>query len=63
MNARQAVLRVDAGFTREEIGLRVAARGNGLPSLPGVERRGRLLEKEFGRKLLVRRAAPRREAA
>jgi len=59
----QSVMKVEVAFTRKQAVLRVATRGGVLPSLPGVERRGRLFEREFGVKLSVRRAQARRDAA
>lgn len=60
---QQSVTRIEAGFKRGEVGLRVSARGDIAEALRDAERSADLFESEFGVRLFIRQAAhPKRVA-
>lgn len=60
---QQSVTRIEAGFKRGEVGLRVSARGDIAEGLRDAERSADLFESEFGVRMFIRQAArPKRVA-
>lgn len=55
---QQSVIRVEAGFKRGEVGLRIVARGDAAEGLRDAERSAGLFESEFGIRMFIRQAAP-----
>ncbi len=60
---QQSVTRIEAGFRRGEVGLRIHARGDMAESLRNAEHSAVLFESEFGVRMFIRQAARRKRVA
>lgn len=54
---QQSITRIEAGFKRGEVGLRISARGDVAEGLRDAERSAGLFESEFGVRMFIRQAA------
>jgi exopolyphosphatase/guanosine-5'-triphosphate,3'-diphosphate pyrophosphatase len=60
---QQNVARIEAGFKRGEVGLRITARGNVAEGLLDAQRSADLFESEFGVRMFIRQVTPSKRVA